>query len=92
VIIDEDEKALEKKVQTLSAKVGTTTSNPREASEHISLSKEEWLSRRIVGSPGQCVNRIYEYIDAGVELFLLNFAGLEKDMKLFAETVIPELK
>jgi len=28
----------------------------------------------------------------GVELFLLNFAGLEKDMKLFAETVIPEFR
>ena len=45
-----------------------------------------------MGTPEQCVNRIHEYIDAGVELFLLNFAGLEKDMKLFAEKVIPEFR
>jgi len=92
VIIDEDEKALEKKVQNLSAKVEDTTSKPKEPSEHISLSKKEWLSRRIVGTPEQCIKRIYEYIEAGAELFLLNFAGLEKDMKLFAETVIPEFR
>jgi len=92
VIIDEDEKALEKKVQTLSAKVEAIMSNPKEASDHISLSKEEWLSRRIVGTPEKCVKRIHEYIDAGVELFLLSFAGFEKDMKLFAETVISEFR
>jgi F420-dependent oxidoreductase-like protein len=88
VIIDRDEENLERKVQKHLLKF-------REAStegsvEYVSQSEEEWLDRRIIGTPDKCVIRVNEYVDCGVEFFHLVFEGLE-GMKLFSEKVIPEI-
>jgi len=77
VFIDREKKALENKVQ---------------AAQPKGEGAEEWLNRRIIGTPEQCIRRVQEYVDAGVELFLLNFRGSDRDMKLFAETVIPKFR
>ena len=77
VIIDKNKRALKKKVKNFL----TGVKEP-----------EEWLNRRIVGTPEQCIKRVHKYMNAGVEIFLLNFRDHEKDMELFAETVIPEFR
>ena len=46
----------------------------------------------LIGSPEALIQRIYEYIDAGVSMFILSFLGpsWRREVDLFAEKVVPE--
>jgi len=48
----------------------------------------------IAGTPEECIQKIREYIDVGVNYFMLTFPYLEnfKSLELFAEKVLPEFK
>lgn len=53
---------------------------------------EEFIARRIVGTPEQCIQKIKRYLDeAGITYFHLGFMDLPRRecMKLFAEEVMP---
>ncbi len=49
------------------------------------------LKHRILGPPGDCVKRLKQYSDAGIEHMVLVFIDPE-DIKIFAQQVIPEFK
>jgi F420-dependent oxidoreductase-like protein len=52
-------------------------------------------SHSIVGTPDQCVQRIGEYVDIGIERFMLSFSESATDLsglRLFAEKVLPSFK
>jgi len=42
----------------------------------------------LVGSPGQCGEKVKEFVDAGVQYFMIVFADVPQ-MRLFAEKVLP---
>lgn len=48
----------------------------------------------LIGSPGNIVQKIYEYIDAGADMLILSFLGSnwEKEAELFAEKVLTEFR
>lgn len=77
VIIDKDPKRLKNKFEARKPKKGSI---------------EGWKSRMLIGTPEECVERLQEYVDLGVELFILSFQGYIEDRKLFENTVIPEFK
>jgi len=49
---------------------------------------------RIVGTPEDVVGQLGAYVDVGVTLFIISFLGgdFEREAKLFAEEVVPNLK
>lgn len=89
IIIDKNEENVEKKIRNYLKKFYTATTE--KSTEHISQSEEEWLNRRIIGTPDQCRERIQEYMKCGVEFFHLVFEGID-EIKLFKETVISRIK
>ena len=58
-------------------------------------SSSEIESHSIVGTPEQCLQRIGEYVDLGVDRFMLSFPEVATDvsgLRLFGETVLPHFK
>jgi len=54
--------------------------------------KEDLKTHAIVGTPDQCTQRIGEYMDLGVDRFMLSFPEAATDingLRLFAEQVLP---
>jgi alkanesulfonate monooxygenase SsuD/methylene tetrahydromethanopterin reductase-like flavin-dependent oxidoreductase (luciferase family) len=57
----------------------------------------EWMKGAenfyIAGTPEDCIKRINQYINLGVQSFILKFGDVPntKDMELFAEEVIPKI-
>jgi alkanesulfonate monooxygenase SsuD/methylene tetrahydromethanopterin reductase-like flavin-dependent oxidoreductase (luciferase family) len=59
------------------------------------VAKEDFESHAIVGTPEQCTQRIGEYLDIGVDRFMLSFAEAATDLtgiRLFADEVLPSFK
>lgn len=52
------------------------------------------FSRRLVGTPEDCIEKINRFIDAGVTYFILHFPDIKnlECLKLFAKEVIPAVK
>jgi alkanesulfonate monooxygenase len=48
-------------------------------------------SARLVGSYDTVAQRIVEFIDAGIETFLLQFQPFEREMRIFAEQIMPRV-
>lgn len=73
--------------------------NPDKVREKVRRYKPEWQSmdvfmKRLIGSPQQCIDKLNEYKEKGVEYFLVDFLDPTdfKSMELFAEEVIPALR
>jgi F420-dependent oxidoreductase-like protein len=65
------------------------------AAQTGNVAKEDFESHAIVGTPEQCTQRIGDYLDIGVDRFMLSFAAAERDLtgiRLFAEEVLPNFK
>ena len=59
------------------------------------VAQEDFESHSIIGTPDQCIHRIGEYSDLGVDRFMLSFSEAATDLtgiRLFAEEVRPSLK
>ena len=57
--------------------------------------REDFESHAIVGTPEQCTQRIGEYLDIGVDRFMLSFPEAATDLsgiRLFSEEVLPSFK
>ena len=55
----------------------------------------DFKSHAIVGTPEQCTQRIEEYLELGVDRFMLSFPEAATDLtgiRLFAEQVLPSFK
>lgn len=76
-VVDTDENNLRRKIANLVPK---------------NSSKDEFMKSQIVGTPDQCVKRIEEFADAGVQTFILLFRKYPEDRFLFAEKVIDHFK
>ncbi len=60
-----------------------------------SVSRDDFRSRAITGTPEECAQRLGEYLDIGVDRFMLSFPEADSDLaslKLFAEEVLPDFK
>jgi len=65
------------------------------ATQSGSVAKKEFESHTMFGTPEQCTQRIGEYVDLGVDRFMLSFPEAATDLsglKLFAEEVLPDFK
>jgi len=65
------------------------------ATQGSAVTKEEFESHAIVGTPEQCTQRIGEYLDIGVDRFMLSFPEAATDLtgvRLFGEEVLPGFK
>jgi F420-dependent oxidoreductase-like protein len=65
------------------------------ASQTGNVSKEDFEAHAIVGTPEQCIQRIGEYLDIGVDRFMLSFPEAATDLtgiRLFGEEVLPSFK
>ena len=49
---------------------------------------EEYLSKNIVGTPDECIQKIQRYADFGVRHFIISMRTLRDDQKLFAEEIM----
>jgi len=59
------------------------------------VAKEDLKAHAIVGTPDQCTQRIGEYMDIGVNRFMLSFPEAATDIngiRLFAEQVLPSFQ
>lgn len=56
------------------------------------LTMEEFMKRRLIGTPEDCIKKINEYLDVGVTDFMLYFLGPANtnNLRLFGEHIIPE--
>lgn len=84
VLISESEDRVKEKIRR------NLQSPPR---AEIYDSVEDFVRRRIVGTPEQCIEQIMRYIGAGVTDFILYFpdAAEVKPMQLFSEKVVPRI-
>ena len=48
-------------------------------------------SARLVGDYDTVARRVVEFIDAGIETFLLQFQPFEPEMRVFAEQIMPRV-
>jgi len=81
VIIAENNDTLYEKIKRFKP------TNPKEKVRKMSM--EEFQEKRIIGTPSKCIEKINEYIDAGVRYFILHFPDLSiKTLQLFSEHVI----
>jgi alkanesulfonate monooxygenase len=49
-------------------------------------------SARLVGDYDTVAERVVEFIDAGIETFLLQFQPFEREMQVFAEEIVPRVR
>ncbi|MEM3693526.1 MAG: LLM class flavin-dependent oxidoreductase [Candidatus Bathyarchaeia archaeon] len=65
--------------------------NPR---KRFYASEEAYRKFYIVGNPEECVERIWEYVDLGINRFMIWFLDLPstKGMEIFSEMVMPEFR
>ena len=66
----------------------------RKLADRSGVSSEEYgrsLNRAVAGTPEQCVERLREYVDAGITYFFLLFPDpiSTEDLSLFAQEVMP---
>jgi F420-dependent oxidoreductase-like protein len=82
VIISKDKNEITKKINKLKL------NNPKKKVREMPL--EEYQEKRIIGTPDQCIEKIYEYINAGVNYFILYFpdASEIKPLRFFSESVM----
>ena len=71
--------------------IGNTQLEQRVSLEDYSVSNRG-LRSGLVGTPGQVVERIREFEEAGVDLLLLQFSPQYEEMERFAEEVIPQFR
>jgi F420-dependent oxidoreductase-like protein len=60
-----------------------------------SVSSTDLESHNVIGTPDQCIQRIREYVDIGVDRFMLSFPESATDLsglRLFGEKVLPSFK
>lgn len=55
-------------------------------------SSEDFVNRRLVGTPRQCMERIEEYIETGVTYMIVISRKTHEDLKVFAKDVIPSFR
>ena len=68
----------------------------RKLAHRSGVSPDEYrrsLNRAVAGTPEQCVERLREYVDAGITYFFLLFPDpiSTEDLSLFAQEVMPHL-
>ncbi len=85
VLIAPDESKLKAKLETLANKSQTTLADYR---------KELESEATIIGTPEQCSRKLQEYMDIGIEHFMLIFPGDRtlEPLRIFAEEVMQELR
>ena len=65
------------------------------ATQSRNVANEDFKSHTIMGTPEQCTQRIGEYLDIGVDRFMLSFPEAATDLsglRQFAEEVLPNFK
>lgn len=67
---------------------------PKKAATFLTSRLHSTPQSIISGTPEECIEKIREYIDVGVNYFMLTFPYLEnfKSLEVFAEKVLPEFK
>ncbi len=85
VIIARDEGQLESKLEKMAEKSHTSVG---------ALRKELEDEASIIGTPAVCARKLRDYIELGIEHFMLIFPGDKtlEPLRIFAEQVMPELK
>jgi alkanesulfonate monooxygenase SsuD/methylene tetrahydromethanopterin reductase-like flavin-dependent oxidoreductase (luciferase family) len=78
-LIARDERELEQKVSEIKPK---------------NVPLEEFKSRRLIGTPEECIEELKNYIDAGFTYFMISFLDSPDmgGMRLFAEEVLPHFQ
>lgn len=92
IIIAQNKKELEKKVKQLKPNImqyKLLQSKYRKCFTELSM--EEFMSRFIIGTPQQCVEKINEYIDAGMTYLITYFEDINdiEPLQIFAQEVMP---
>lgn len=66
----------------------------KEYSTRFSMSAEECLAKKIVGTPEQVVERLREFVELGVDLIICHFVNGHTlgPMELFSQKVVPNMK
>lgn len=59
--------------------------------EEIKAKTGTMLDSSIVGAPGECVDKVQEYVEAGINYFIGYFGESRSSMRLFAQEVIPKI-
>jgi F420-dependent oxidoreductase-like protein len=71
---------------------------PEEIEDKISRLKpsdaplEDFVNRRLLGTPRQCVERIERYVGTGINYLVVISREFHEDLKVFAEDVIPSFR
>jgi len=53
---------------------------------------EDFVNRRLLGTPRQCVERIERYVGTGINYLVVISREFHEDLKVFAEDVIPSFR
>lgn len=87
IIIAKSKREVKEKIRKYTQRLAITSQR--------SFTQESVLTRGIVGTPEQCIERIRKFVDLGVTYFMPTFPdvtdGLES-LQLFGEKVIPEFR